>query len=148
MGLKVPFRWSTRLHRRLFRPLSDGFGRRVLRSSLWTEAFRVLRKGGTLLAGFVNGAYYVFDLDLADNTGELRVEYELPYADPRSLSEEGLRRQIEGGEPLEFGHTLEEQIGGQIAAGFMIRGFYEDRHRDDPIAVHMPTLIAMRATKP
>jgi hypothetical protein len=56
----------------------------------------VLRKGGTLLAGFLNPALYVFDLDLADSTGELRVEYHLPYADPRSLSEEGLRRKIEG----------------------------------------------------
>jgi hypothetical protein len=64
----------------------------------------------------------------------LRVEYQLPYADPTSLSEERLRRQIEGGEPLEFGHTLEDQTGGQIAAGFVITGFYEDRHRDDPVA--------------
>jgi SAM-dependent methyltransferase len=115
---------------------------------VWTGAFRVLRKGGTLLAGFVNPAYYAFDLDLADSTGELRVEYQLPYADLRSLSEERLTRQIERGEPLEFGHTLEDQIGGQIAAGFVITGFYEDRHSDDPIAAYMPTLIATRATKP
>jgi hypothetical protein len=101
-----------------------------------------------LLAGFVNPAYYIFDLDLADSTGELQVEYQLPYADPRSLSEERLRQQIDRGEPLEFGHTLEDQIGGQIAAGFVITGFYEDRHRDDPIAAYMPTLIATRATKP
>ena len=87
-------------------------------------------------------------LDLADSTGELRVEYQLPYAGPTSLSEERLRRTIDRGEPLEFGHTLEDQIGGQIAAGFVISGFYEDRHRDDPIAAYMPTLIATRATKP
>jgi hypothetical protein len=52
------------------------------------------------------------------------------------------------GEPLEFGHTQEDQIGGQIEAAFVIRGFYEDCHRDDPIASYMPTLIATRATKP
>jgi hypothetical protein len=91
---------------------------------VWTEAFRVLRKGGTLLAGFVNPALYVFDLDLADSNGELRVEYQLPYANPTSLSEERLRRTIDRGEPLEFGHTLEDQIGGQIGAGFVIMGFY------------------------
>jgi SAM-dependent methyltransferase len=130
----------------VFHPVSNLFVPEV--RPVWTEAFRVLRKGGTLLAGFVNPAYYVFDLDLADSTGELQVEHQLPYADPRSLSEERLRRQIEGGEPLEFGHTLEDQIGGQIAAGFVISGFYEDRHRDDPIAAYMPTLIATRATKP
>ena len=52
------------------------------------------------------------------------------------------------GEPLEFSHTLEEQIGGQIEAGFLISGFYEDRHRDDPIAAFMPTFVATRAIKP
>jgi hypothetical protein len=56
-------------------------------------------------------------------------------------------RQIERGEPLEFSHTLEDQIGGQIEAGFAIVGFYEDRHRDDPIAARMPTYIATRAIK-
>jgi hypothetical protein len=96
----------------------------------------------------VNPAYYVFDLNLADSTGELRVAYQLPYADPRSLSEEELRRHIQRGEPLEFGHTLEDQIGGQRAAGFVITGFKEDSHREDPIAAHMPTLMATRARKP
>jgi hypothetical protein len=101
-----------------------------------------------LLAGFVNPAIYIFDLDLADRTGEVRVAYQLPYADTTSRSEEEVRRQVERGEPLEFGHTLEDQIGGQIAAGFVITGFYEDRHGEDPIAAHMPTLIATQATKP
>jgi hypothetical protein len=32
MGLKVPLRCSVRLHRRLFRPFSDGFRRGILRS--------------------------------------------------------------------------------------------------------------------
>ena len=55
---------------------------------------------------------------------------------------------IDGGEPLEFGHPLEDQIGGQIDAGFLIAGFYEDRRREDPIAAPMPTFIATRAIKP
>jgi hypothetical protein len=72
----------------------------------------------------------------------------LPHADAKSKSEEEVRRQIERGEPLEFSHTLEEQIGGQREAGFLISGFYEDRHRDDPIAAYMPTYAATRAIKP
>ncbi len=59
-----------------------------------------------------------------------------------------VEQKLAKGEPLEFGHTLEDQIGGQTDAGLLIAGFYEDRHRDDPIAAHMPTLIAMRAIKP
>jgi hypothetical protein len=108
----------------------------------------VLRSGGSLLAGFLNPAVYVFDLELADNTGEVRVRYALPYADATSKSEEEVERQVDRGEPLEFSHTLEEQIGGQIDAGFLISGFYEDRHRDDPIAARMPTYVATRAIKP
>ena len=130
----------------VFHPVSNLFVPEV--RPVWAEAFRVLRHGGILLAGFLNPAVYIFDLDLADTTGELRVRYELPFAAATSLSEEELEQQVERGEPLEFSHTLEDQIGGQIEAGFVISGLYEDRHRDDPIAAYMPTFVATRATKP
>src|SRR5215204_1740388 len=130
----------------VFHPVSNLFVPEV--RSIWAEAFRVLRRGGSLLAGFLNPAVYIFDLRLADRTGEVRVRYTLPYSDETSQSDEEVRRQIEMGEPLEFSHTLEEQIGGQLEAGFLISGFYEDRHRDDPIAAHMPTYVATRAIKP
>jgi ubiquinone/menaquinone biosynthesis C-methylase UbiE len=130
----------------VFHPVSNLFVPEV--RPVWNEAFRVLRKGGALLAGFLNPVVYVFDLELADDTGEVRVRYSLPYSDATSRTEEELGRQMERREPLEFSHTLEEQIGGQIEAGFVISGFYEDRHRDDPIAAHMPTFVATRAIKP
>ncbi len=130
----------------VFHPVSNLFVPDV--RPVWAEAFRVLRRGSSLLAGFLNPAVYIFDLELADRTGELRVRYALPYADATSLDEEERRRKVDGGEPLEFSHTLEDQIGGQIEAGFLIAGFYEDRHRDDPVAAHMPTFIATRAIKP
>jgi len=76
------------------------------------------------------------------------VRYSLPYSDTADLDEGERRRLVERGEPLEFGHTLEDQIGGQIDAGFLISGFYEDRHRDDPIAAYMPTFVATRAIEP
>ena len=129
----------------VFHPVSNLFVPDV--RPVWSEAFRVLRRGGTLLAGFLNPAVYIFDLELMDRDGELRVRYTLPYADATSKSDEKVRRQIERGEPLEFSHTLEDQIGGQTEAGFVIAGFYEDRHRDDPLAARMPTLIATRAIK-
>jgi SAM-dependent methyltransferase len=130
----------------IFHPVSNLFVPGV--RPVWNEAFRVLRKGGVLLAGFLNPVVYIFDLELADDTGEIRVRYSLPYSDATSRTEEELGRQMERGEPLEFSHTLEEQIGGQIEAGFLISGFYEDRHRDDPIAAFMPTFVATRAIKP
>ena len=130
----------------VFHPVSNLFAPEV--RPVWAEAFRVLRRGGSLLAGFLNPAVYIFDQELADRSGELRVRYALPYTDATSLDEEERRQKIDGGEPLEFSHTLEDQIGGQIDAGFLIAGFYEDRHHDDPIAAHMPTFIATRAIKP
>jgi ubiquinone/menaquinone biosynthesis C-methylase UbiE len=130
----------------VFHPVSNLFVPEV--RPVWSEAFRVLRKGGALLAGFLNPVVYIFDLELADDTGEIRVRYSLPYSDATSRTEEELGRQMERREPLEFSHTLEEQIGGQIEAGFLISGFYEDHHRDDPIAAFMPTFVATRAIKP
>lgn len=130
----------------VFHPVSNLFVPEV--RPVWTEAFRVLRGGGTLLAGFLNPVCYVFDRALQDERGELRVRYSLPYSDAEDLDAEERRRLAEAGEPFEFGHTLEDQIGGQTDAGFLISGLYEDRHRDDVLADHMPTLIATRAIKP
>jgi SAM-dependent methyltransferase len=129
----------------VFHPVSNLFVPEV--RPVWAEAFRVLRRGGVLLAGFLNPAVYIFDLELADRDGELRVRHALPYADATSLDEEVIGRKIDRGEPLEFSHTLDDQIGGQIEAGFVIAGLYEDRHRDDPISAYMPTFIATRAIK-
>jgi hypothetical protein len=52
---------------------------------------------------------------------------------------------------LEFGHTLEAQIGGQISAGFVITGLYEDSGRDsssNPLHHYTPMFVATRAMKP
>ena len=32
------------------------------------------------------------------------------------------------GDWVEYGHTLEDYIGGQLAAGFLLTGFYEDKN--------------------
>ena len=94
---------------------------------IWKEAFRVLRKGGVLLSGFMNSAIYLFDWELAESTGKLHVKYKIPYADVTDLDEPEKQRRLAKGEPMEFSHTLDDLIGGQIDAGFVITGFYEDR---------------------
>ncbi len=118
---------------------------------VWAEAFRVLRQGGALLAAFSNPAIYLFDYDLADRTGILQVKHALPYSDLTSLTEEERRlRVIDKGFPLEFSHTLEDQIGGQLDAGLLITGFYEDSYGEeegDIVANYMHTYLATRAIK-
>lgn len=113
---------------------------------VWREAFRVLRPGGTLLAGFFNPAYFIFD-PFALETGELRVRHALPYSDMTSLSEEERGRFITREEPLVFGHTLEQLLGGQTDAGFYLTGFYEDGWPECALANYMPVFIATRALK-
>lgn len=114
---------------------------------VWREAFRVLRPGGLLLAGFFNPAYYIFD-PFALEAGELRVRHSLPYSDLTSLTEEERGRFIAKDEPLVFGHTLEQLLSGQMEAGFHLIGLYEDGWPECALANFMPVFIATRAMKP
>jgi SAM-dependent methyltransferase len=129
----------------VFHPCSNCFAPQV--RPVWQEAFRVLQGDGVLLAGFINPALYIFDDALAEK-GELVVRHAVPYSDVESLTEKERRRYTDKGEPLVYGHTLEDQIGGQLDAGFVLTGFYEDRDPTHPLAKFLPTFIATRAVKP
>jgi SAM-dependent methyltransferase len=132
----------------IFHPCSNCFVPDVL--PVWQECYRVLRPGGLLLAGFANSVRYIFDDERAEN-GLLNVRYPLPYSDLDYADRPHIRKIIEAGEPLEFGHTLEDQIGGQLNAGLAMTGFYEDRYDQtagDPISKFMATFVATRALKP
>lgn len=113
---------------------------------VWHEAFRVLRPGGALLSGFTSPVRYIFDHDGLEE-GRLDVTRRVPYAD--TDHPEAVARFTAAGVPLEFGHTLEDQIGGQCAAGFAITAFYEDHFpKGDPISDHLASFYATRAVKP
>jgi hypothetical protein len=43
--------------------------------------------------------------------------------------------------------TLQDQIGGQLDAGFLLAGFYEDRDSAHPLAKLLPTFAATRAVR-
>ena len=113
---------------------------------VWREAYRVLRPGGSLLAGFMNPFNYLWDTAAADR-GELVLRHRLPYSDLTSLTEEELRAQIARGDALEWSHMLEDQLGGQMEAGFVLTGLYEDYHGQHPIARYAPSYLATRALK-
>jgi SAM-dependent methyltransferase len=113
---------------------------------VWREAARVLAPGGSLLAGLTNPVNYLFDFELVER-GVLKVRYTIPYSDLNNRAEADLRAQLAQEEPVEYGHTLEDLIGGQLDAGLVITGFYEDVAPDDAISARIPNFIATRAVK-
>lgn len=129
----------------IFHPVSNVFCPDVL--PVWREAYRVLRFGGTLVAGFMNPTYYIFDIFAMEEKGEMNVKHSIPYSDMESLPPEKMEEFKKNGTPLEFSHTLTDQIGGQCEAGFQIIGFYEDVMPNLPLSKYHPTYIATRAIK-
>jgi len=113
---------------------------------VWAEAFRVLRPGGSLVAGFINPFVFIFD-DYSLHS-ELRVKYPIPFSEVTSISPEEHQQIIEDGDTLQFSHTLTDQIAGQLDAGFVLVGFYEDHQPGHPAAAYVPTHMATRARKP
>lgn len=128
----------------IFHPCSNSFVPDV--RPVWREAFRVLRRPGALLTGICNPMMYIFDEE-DEERGVLRVRHRLPYSTLESLSEEERKRRLDAGEPLQWSHSLDAQIGGQLEAGFLIAGFYEDTFPGTELAKYTPTMIATRAIK-
>lgn len=106
----------------IIHPWSNGYVDTVL--PVWKEAARVIRQGGILMSGFANPIEFIFDLEKLEQ-GEFIVRHKIPYSDLTSLTEEEFKR-ITKNDGIVFGHTLTDQIQGQIDAGFAIIGFYED----------------------
>jgi len=132
-------------------PCSNCFVPAIL--PVWRECFRVLRAGGLLLSGICNPVRWIFE-DSRHNNGVLTVRYKVPHSDAEDLTD--VERQeliLDKHEPLEFSHSLEDQIGGQLDAGFILTGFFEDTYvgdiaEDDPISKYMSTFITTRSVKP
>jgi SAM-dependent methyltransferase len=126
----------------IFHPCSNAFVPDV--RPVWRECARVLRPGGVLLTGFTNPVLYLFD-DEPMERGEFVVRHRLPYSDLTHLTDAERRRYTDKGEPLCFGHTLADQIGGQLDAGLQLTGFYEDGGEAWKLTAYLPCFIATRA---
>jgi SAM-dependent methyltransferase len=129
----------------VFHPCSNSFVPDV--RPVWREAFRVLRPRGVLLAGFVNPVAYAFD-EAPGPAGEFMLRHRLPYSDLASLGAAERERLIASGEPLSFSHSLEAQIGGQLEAGFLLAGLFEDAWAGEPLSAYFPLCVATRAVRP
>ncbi len=130
----------------IFHPCSNAFVPNIL--PVWKEAYRVLKKGGALLSGFTNPVVFTMDPTPTDSAS-VQMKFKIPYSDLDHADDPAIKKFIDAGEPLCFGHTLQDQIGGQIAAGFSLTGFYEDGWAESPEPVHrfLNCFIATKATK-
>ena len=127
----------------VFNPVSNVFCPDL--APVWREAFRVLRPGGTLLTGFLNPDIFIFDLAALD-AGEFVVRHRIPYS-TLDLPDAERRRACADG-PIEYSHSLTEQIGGQLAAGFILTDLVEAPHHAEATARYMPGYIATRGIRP
>ncbi len=123
----------------IFHPVSNCYVEEVL--PIWKECFRVLRQGGILLAGTDHYVNYIVD------EKEERIVNHLPFdplKDPEQMAQ--LQKDDAG---VQFSHSLEEQIGGLLKAGFILTDLYEDTNGSGRLhELNIPTFLAMRAVKP
>jgi SAM-dependent methyltransferase len=138
-----PLPFGDRVFDLIFHPVSNCYVEDVYH--VWNECFRVLKPRGILIAGMCNGFQYLFNDESPD---PLRVVYKLPYnplKDP-ALYEQG----VKNNDGIQFSHGIEEQIGGQIKAGFTLTGLYEDRDAEGAglLRDYMPQYLVTRAIKP
>ena len=123
----------------IFHPVSNCYVEKV--EPIFHECFRILKKGGTLLAGLDNGINFLFDEE-----DETRICNALPYNPLKNKEQE--RKLLEGDYGYQFSHPIEEQIGGQLRAGFRLLDVFEDTNSEG--ALHdfgVPSFFATYAVK-
>jgi len=125
----------------IFHPVSNCYVENVYH--VWNECFRILKKGGILLAGMDNGMNFIID----DVTARpMKITGMLPFNPLKNPKQMKQFSDLDGS--FQFSHTLEEQIGGQLKAGFKLTDVYEDFSNDsDAIADGIPFYWASRTVK-
>lgn len=123
----------------IFHPVSNCYVEEV--KPIWRECYRVLKPAGILLAGMDNGINFLF----ADDE-EREVVNSLPF---NPLKNPAQMKQLErNNDGVQFSHTLDEQIGGQLEAGFRLTDLYEDTNGNGRLhQMNIPCFIATRAIK-
>ncbi|MBA4699176.1 MAG: class I SAM-dependent methyltransferase [Ruminococcus sp.] len=123
----------------IFHPVSNCFIEDVMH--VWKECYRILKKDGRSMAGLDNGFNYLFDEE-----NEKEVKYRLPFNPLKD--KEQLKALEKDDSGIQFSHTLEEQIRGQLKAGFMLIDLYEDTNGQGILREYgVPTFWATLAVK-
>ena len=128
----------------IFNPVSNCYVESI--HSVWSECARVIRKKGILMMAFVKEELFMFEPDYR-NEDCLISRHTLPFNPYRDLTEESKKRYREEHRPFAFSHSLTEQIGGLMEAGFEITNIYEDCDGGGLVDKYMNSYVAVRAVK-
>lgn len=121
----------------IFHPVSNVYVEDV--QHIFNECYRILKKGGILVCGLDNGINFI-------TNDEEKIENKLPF-NPLKNNEQ-LELLIKEDDGIQFSHTIEEQIGGQLKAGFILTDLYEDTNGYGRLhELNIPTFVATRAIK-
>ena len=88
---------------------------------VFKECYRVLKTGGAFIMMAPSPLNYLCDFVEDENGGYYKAVNRMPYC---SSDFDHM------GDWVEYGHTMEDYIGGQIACGFMINGYMECQMED------------------
>ncbi len=134
-----PFPFADEIFDILFHPVSNCYIKEV--QHVWNECYRVLKPGGILLAGLDMGWNFAIDEEAGGKLCHLPFD---PLTDPLQ------RRELEATDSgMQFSHTLTEQIGGQLKAGFCLTDLFEDTNGSGLLHEYgIPSFAATRAVKP
>jgi ubiquinone/menaquinone biosynthesis C-methylase UbiE len=128
----------------IFNPVSNCYVEHI--QPVWEECARVIKSGGVLMTGFIKEEVFMFEPDY-QNEDFLISRHTLPFNPLIDLSQEKLRQKFDEHKPIAFSHTLTEQIGGIMKAGFMITDIYEDGDGGGLFDKYLKSYVAIRAVK-
>jgi SAM-dependent methyltransferase len=107
---------------------------------IFLEINRVLKRNGIFISGLDTGINFLFDNE------EKEVINKLPF-NPLT-SKDNLKQLQDSDGGMQFSHTIEEIIGGQLKAGFILTDIYEDTNGEGNLHEHnVPSYIATRSIK-
>lgn len=121
----------------IFHPVSNVYVEEV--KPIFKECYRILKHGGILVCGLDNGINFI-------TNDEKIIENKFPFNPLKNKDQLELLLKEDDG--IQFSHTLEEQIGGQLEAGFILTNIYEDTNGYGRLhKLNIPCFFATRAIK-
>ena len=121
----------------VFNPVSLVYVERL--DGIFKEVGRVLRRGGVFLCGLDNGVNFI-------TNDEKTIDNKFPF---NPLVNDDQRRALEADDcGVQFSHSLEESIGGQLRAGLTLTDIYDDVNGEGRLSeLNIPSFFATRAVK-